>query len=156
MLPAHLVREIDGGSDQPAAQATGVSPFQSASAMGQPLHEQAVGQPLREASDKVSPFKTSVPGEIMDKCPVEMRAALERHLFKGGLLPVQLQLLKDAAQEGKQDAKAFLEVAAQAKAYLEVPILPKVTGNGGDPCTAEEPKVHWSRVAKGEVEQAQL
>jgi hypothetical protein len=89
----------------------------------------------------------------MDKCPVAMRATLERHLFKGGLLPVQMQLLQDAAQEGKQDAKAFLEAAAQAKAYLDAPILPKVTGNGAtlaqkSPKTTgpELPRAKWNRL----------
>ena len=123
MLPSHLYHEVD--DSKPAEEDKPVSPFAAETAGGQPLREPELAQPLREGVEGASPFKTFVPNEIMEKCPTSLRSTLDRHLFRGGIHETQMQLLQERAKEGKPCAKAFLEVVAQAKAYLDLPILPK-------------------------------
>ena len=53
-----------------------------------------------------------------------------------------MQVLERRAKEGKPCAKAFLECVAQATAYLDIPIVPKVTGSGAIP--AQSLKVECS------------
>jgi hypothetical protein len=69
-------------------------------------------------SDKASPLVTTIPPEILDECPLELRERLIHHVLKGGLGTVEMGILERSADEGSPCAKAFLKVACQAKAYL--------------------------------------
>lgn len=63
--------------------------------------------------------ETSIPGEILAKCPTEMHELLLQHLVRGGLLEEQTQRLRTLAQEGNPHARAFFETAALAQACLK-------------------------------------
>jgi hypothetical protein len=148
MLPRHLYQEKD--CSQAAEESTPVSPFAEV-AGGQPLRAPEE-TPQRQPVGGASPFKTSVPKEILEKCPESLRITLDRHLFRGPIHQEQMQILERRAQGGEADAKAFLECVVQAKAYLDIPIMPKTAVSGAAPAQSkdkanpEHPRTLWNRL----------
>ena len=77
-----------------------------------------VGDSGTSASPADGGGEATIPPEILDRCPLALRKNFVRHVLEGGLPACEMQVLTEAADDGNVCAKAFLEAADLARAYL--------------------------------------